>query len=154
VPGTGLTVESDTRLTVTSPAAPAFGPVQVHVVTPIGTNKATPAAAFGYVAAGAGSGPDSSAGSPAAGGAAAGAERPQTGQPDGASAPARDSDVPMPPTVLAGSGDGGAAVSPALADTGPNIAAPLTWVLLLVLVGCGLLAAAPPRRGDRRGEQR
>jgi alpha-tubulin suppressor-like RCC1 family protein len=48
VPGSGLTVASDTQLTVTTPAATAAGPAEVEVVTPIGGNPAGPPAEFTY----------------------------------------------------------------------------------------------------------
>jgi hypothetical protein len=49
-PGTGLSVLSDTELTVTSPAAPngASGPVDVTVTTPAGTSPAIAADEFTY----------------------------------------------------------------------------------------------------------
>jgi hypothetical protein len=48
VPGTGLTVTSDTELTVTAPAATAAGSAEVEVVTPIGANPTGHPAEFRY----------------------------------------------------------------------------------------------------------
>jgi hypothetical protein len=49
VPGTNLTVASDTQLTVTSPAANASGTVDVTVTTPAGTSATSAADQFTYL---------------------------------------------------------------------------------------------------------
>ena len=51
VPGTNLTVVSDTQLTVTSPPPNASGAVDVTVSTPAGTSAGSPADLFTYAAA-------------------------------------------------------------------------------------------------------
>jgi hypothetical protein len=49
VPGTALSVISDTQVQVTSPPGAAPGPVDVTVVTPNGTSAVVPADSVGYV---------------------------------------------------------------------------------------------------------
>jgi len=50
IPGAGLTVLSDTTLTVSTPAAASPGVVDIEVVTPIGANVTGPPAQFTYTA--------------------------------------------------------------------------------------------------------
>lgn len=114
VPGTGLTVDSDTQLTVTTPAANAVGPVDVVVVTPIGAGSA----AFAYTAdtgdtGGTGGTGGGDADGPSGGGAPAGGS-PQTSSvppATGTTTPATGTTAPATGAAGSGAGDERAVVT-------------------------------------------
>jgi hypothetical protein len=47
-PTTTFTVQTDSQMVVTSPAATAAGPVDIHVIGPAGQSAASPADTYTY----------------------------------------------------------------------------------------------------------